>query len=350
MKKRSSIFYAPDDAPSFAAGAAAVLAGLPPEDKSPSGGAPVIDKKEEIVTAPEVKPIDDLPENLPNEGRSDAWKNFRKAHTEQRKELTEAKAQLSEFEGTKKERDDLKSRIEAMEGELKGYKEIDSIVKLENSPSFKREFVEPRNQAVATMKELAGYGGVDAMALQSAISLTGKAKLDALETILSDVSSTLLRGKLERVIDQIECLDSKMAQERSNADASIKERDTRAQAKQRENSEQFKAGAKQAFDTVAARLSKELGIDTETIESARKFYESNEDLGAVAERIIKAHVADATVAEKQALKKELEETKTELERYRKGSPGLNGGTGERSGAVTAGMSFIEGAKRALTGV
>lgn len=352
MKIRHPIFFYPDTGASFVSGAAAALRAVqatevidPPEKKEET---PPADKKE----MPPAANTDDLPENLPNEGRGEAWKKFRQAHTEQRRELTTLKEQLTDFDGTRKERDELKVRITEMEGELKGYKEIDSIVKLENSPGWKRDFVEPLNKAHAQLKELAGYGEIDPVALNAAIGLTGKAKFDALENLLSVVPA-VLRGRIERVIDTIETKQSAMADERANAETAISDREKRAQQGQRDRHQQFQQTAKQAFDSTVKDIAAELGIkaDAPEIATARKFFESNEDIAAAAKIIVRGHLLDATATEKKTLVAKVTELETELARYRKASPGLNGGSGDHSKSdLAASTSFIDGAKAALRGI
>lgn len=353
MNKTCRIFYAPDeDAPSFAAGAAAVLAGIPAEETKTETSETIVPEKKETVVTEKREPDDDIPEHLPNEGRSDKWKQFRGQYQTTKKERDELKTrldtELADFEGTKKERDELKGRITALETERAKWTEIDSVVKLENSPTFRAEYIHPRQKAVDSLKELSGYADIDPNTLTGALNKTGKARYEALEEALATAPASL-RGRIERTIDQIDELDARANEERANAETALRDRETKAQQISRERREQFQKQATETFERTAAELKKELGIEDGVIEAARQFYTKNDDLSAAAKMIIRAHAADKSDTEKAEMKKTIDEMAAELARYKKASPGLGGGTHERSGALDSKTTFIGGALKALRG-
>jgi len=350
MKTRM-LFHTPDNGlPSGfakAAFAAMVAAGTPAPEETPKPsveGTPP-SKKEEPPAAND----DDPPENLPNEGRSDVWKNFRKQYNETRArakasegELETLKTQLADFEGTKKERDALKAQISDVEKERAKWKEYQTTADFDTRPDVQAQYVTPRNEALAQLKELSGYADVSADAITGAMAKTGKARFEALEDILTAVP-TVLRGKIERVIDQIDGFDSGLAKERGNAAESIRQRDARLAQERTQRQEQAKQQALAVFDETAAEM-KDLGLPPEEIAKARKFFIENGDLKEAARVLMRGHAQDLTVKQQAAIKKELDDTKAELARLKKATPSVEGNRSQQTSQPEKGANFVDGAK------
>lgn len=352
-------FHMPDDIRSFAS--EAFQKAFAAEVAAPAEDAKTLAAPVEKVFSSETPPEktteksvekspeqDELPETLPNEGRGDAWKNFRTQYHKVRDEakatkaeLDAKKAELADFDGTKKERDELKAQIEALREEEKKWKEVTTLGSFESRPDIQAEFVKPRTDALARLKEYAGYGEIDPGALTAAISKSGKARFDALEDLLSGAPSTV-RGKIERTIDEIDNLDGRLAGERANAAESIKQRDARIASERQQRQDQFTKHAIETFDATAAEL-KDLGLPPEEIGKARDFFLKNSDLKEASKLLLKGFAADLSVKERAGLKKELDEAKAELARLRKAEPGLDSGGGvDRKDNKS--VDFTEGAK------
>lgn len=297
---------------------------------------------------------DDLPENLPNEGRGQKWKEFRTQYHKVRDEAKAAKAeadtlradhqkQLDEFEGTKKEKTALADQLKALEEEKAKWSEIDSLSKLERSPGFVEQYVNPRKESVDKLKELAGYAqGVSVDSIQAAMAKSGKERFEALEEILSSVPSHL-RGKIERTIDAIDGFDVGMAKERLNAEESIKQREVRAQSDHRQRREQYEKDALSLFDTTAQEM-KDLGLAPEQIAKARYFWLKNNDMKEANKIILRGFAQESNAKKYAEMEASLKEAQAELGRLKKASPGLDSGGGGADTLKAEGTGFFEGAK------
>jgi hypothetical protein len=356
--KTPMLFHQPDDIRSFAADAFAKA--FKAESDAPEGEKKtLVPPAEKVITSEEKKveapaPVaddDDPPENLPNEGRSDTWKNFRGKYKETKgalkerdTELATLKAQLVDFDGTKKERDILKGQIADYEAQKAKWSEVQTLSAFDLRPDVQAQYVTPRNDALGTLKELSGYADVSPDAITGAMAKTGKARFEALEEILSAVP-TVLRGKIERVIDQIDGLDTGLAKERGNAAESIRQRDARLAQERTQRQEAYNKQALEIFDATAAEL-KDLNLPADEIARAREFFIKNNDLKEATRILLKGHAADFTAKEKAAMKKELDEAKAELTRLKKSSPTVEGGGGHQQ-TGDKGLDFTEGAKAAF---
>lgn len=349
MKLSNKYFAAPEG--SLAAGAAEIMRSIAEGEAAPTPEPEkAVEEKpgEEAEAEKETKPAeDDIPETLPNEGRNERWKGLRTQYKATKDELSKARQDLAEFEGTRKERDELKQRITDLEQEKTKWSEIDTISKLERSPGFQEQFTQPRAKAAATLKELAGYADVDVNALTSALAKSGKERFQAVEDVLTSVPGTL-RGKIERTIETLDDLDSRMAGEREHAEQSIQQREQTARQKAAQQREEYVKNSMAIFDETARGLGKEYGLDEATIQKARKAFAENQDMGEASRLIVKAHAYDHKAAETGELKKQLAEIQEELKRLKKASPGVGGGAGgERSGGAP--KSFLEGALASIRG-
>lgn len=309
-------------------------------------------KNEEPVKKVEEKPVstasEDLPEELPNAGRSDAWKKFRTAHKETLSQVDTLKAQLSEFEGTRKERDELKAKISEFEERQKELEKIDSLSKLENLPDFRSKYVDARNSAMKKIDELAGYSDIDPADIRAALAKTGKERYAALEDVLT-IAPSITKSKIVGLIDQIESIDVQRQEELANAQESLKRRQEDQEKAQRQQEEEQTKRLEETFQKTSSQLGKELGIDPSAIDKARDFYMKNNDIAKAAEIILKATHFDATKEEREKLAKEVEELRADNARLRGASPGLGSGGGANIPASKT-ESFLEGALRAGKGL
>lgn len=356
--KKPMIFHAPDDIRSFASGAFA--AAMAAEKAEPEVKPTLVPPVEKIVTGTEKKvepppaagDADDPPEALPNEGRGDVWKKFRGSYQEKKAalktvsaELDATKAQLADFDGTKKERDALKAQIADLKKEEAKWKDVQTMSAFDSRPDVQEQYVTPRTEALNALKELCGYADVSADAITGAMAKTGKSRFEALEEILAAVP-TGLRGKIERVIDQIETLDSGLAKERGNAAESIRQRDARMAQERTQRQEAFDKKALEIFDAKVEEM-KDLGLPADEIQKAREFFLKNNDLNKAAEILLKGHAADLNAKERTELRKQLDEAKAEMARLKTASPGVDAGGGRQTTEANKGTDFAEGAKQAF---
>lgn len=316
-----------------------------------SATPPSIIPKEELakVDAPvKQEPVksdvkDDLPEELPNAGRSEAWKKFRGEHNTLKKEFSVLKEQLIDFEGSKKEKQELKAKLTSYEEQIGKLKEVDSLARLENDPDFQAKYVTARKTASDKLNEYASLSDIDQKDLSAALNKTGKEKIQALEDILSSAPS-VLKNKIIGIIDQIENIDAERQIELSTAQESLSKRQQERQTSQAKARQEFEEKAGIIFKETSEELSKRLGIDASIIDKARELFTKNQDLKVATETIIKGLYADTAIKDRDALKKERDELKAELQKYQESNPGL--GAGSRGGLpdFSKDVDFIEAIK------
>lgn len=313
----------------------------PPEPKSDDGKPPVVPPKEAPPATEE--PPEDL-SKLSKEQRKDAWKNLRDAHKATLKDLDALRGELKDFEGTRKERDEIKARIDSLQKERDQLAEIDSIAKLEHQPQFREKYVEGRKKAVSTLTELAGYADIEPSELLATLNRTGRDRYTSLSDAIA-AAPDVLKGKIVALVDQIYDLDAGRQQELSAANESLSRREQERQNQQRAQETAYEESAKKLFAHTADRLGKELALKPELIEKARVFFETNRDLGAAAEMFIKAVAADDAITEKKGMAAKIASLEKELAAFNASEPGVRSGAPEAKDDGDEKLSFIERIKK-----
>lgn len=362
--KTSMKFLAEDDGSlaSFAAGAFAQMkaSGIstedPPADNAAAKSAADAKAAEDAAKAKADEgkkgdPLADLPEGLSTDNtvRSEQWKKFRDQYHSVRDtvktkdtELSTLQQQLSDFEGTKKERDELKGRITDLEKKEQEWNEVRSVSELERRPDYQRDFIKPREEAAKQLSELAGYAEIKPEELKAAVAKTGKARFDALEEVLAGVSGSL-RGRIERIVDRLDELDTAAGVARQNAAEEIQRRETQTQQQQRQRVEEFNKQAVAVFDSTAAEL-KDLGLTPEEVAAAKVDFTQNKDIGKASKILLKAYALDHTAKELTEARVKLKEMGDELARLKKASPDADAGTLIERMKQGGDVDFTEGAK------
>lgn len=82
---------------------------------------------------------------------------------------------------------------------------------LQEHPLFQQQFVQPRNQMFGQALEVVKEAEINPEAFERAMTLTGKGRIAALDEIVKEVDSTVLRTRLERLIDGIDTKDREIA-------------------------------------------------------------------------------------------------------------------------------------------
>ena len=295
----------------------------------------VVTKDEPVKTEvkPEVKaePKADEGEPIPKEFEGKDWaKNLNKSHREAVSKLKTLETQLADFEGTRKERDELKARVTEMEAKVTEYKQGQSASALERDPDFRKKYVDGRNSQVEKLKSLASAGDIDGDALMAALSKTDpKERLRALDDVVQD-APRILQTKLVSVIDQIETLDEQRNAELRDADEAFSRRETERTQRERQVGEQRSKAALEAWQE-AAKDAEKYGLDSKAVQEAEEFFKSNKDISKAAQAVVKAKAADVLMAK-------LEELESELAEFRKASPGIKSGVDAGGKAVDPNMS------------
>lgn len=90
-------------------------------------------------------------------------------------------------------------------------------VDLMSSPKFQKEFLVPRGNMFAEAKEVLKDAGIDPETLDRVMALTGKAKIDALDGIISEIPSQVLRDRLGRLVDGMDAKTREINEQLRNA-------------------------------------------------------------------------------------------------------------------------------------
>lgn len=131
-------------------------------------------------------------------GQAD-MRGFRETLTRYKTEVEELRKRPAAIEDTDikglletvtKERDDLLARVERTD--------------LFSSPKFQREHVQPRDKDYAAAQGVVKESGGDPTALNRAMGMTGKARIDLLDEIREAIPSDMMKGRFDRLIESVE--------------------------------------------------------------------------------------------------------------------------------------------------
>lgn len=323
----------------------AILADTPQTkaaDKAKEVEVKPAEKKEEVKEVKQAVEDDDTPQVDPNE-KSDRWKKFVPKYEEKKALVKTLKEQLTDFEGTRKERDELKTRIEALEATNKELGKIDSLAKLENHPDFKRKYEIPEKASVENIKKFAGIADVPAEEILAALNKPLKERYTAIDNLLSSVTPTL-RNKIQNEINQIEGYRDGRAAELATAQETLSKLNQQRQDAERSESANETKARTDAFDMVATKMAKELGLDDAAVKKAKEFFLGNDNLERAVEIVLKGQAANKS----KELQTKLDELEKELAEYRKGGGSLRSGdsttTSEADEKLDIGAFFVKKAR------
>lgn len=312
---------------------------------------PVTDPvKPEVVKEPAKAPVIAKPDEIPDDigklsvaDRKDKWKQFNAAYKERGKKLDDLTAQLADFEGTRKERDDLKTSIATLTKEREELTKVDSLARLENLPDFRAKYVTGRAEAVEKLTRLAGTD-VPVKDLLAVLSKPDNERDDALSELVAGVSE-IRKGKIVRMVDDIYDLDAARAKEMEDAQTTIQRRESERSVQEQTARQAHLETARKLFDSTVTKLKDQIDLKPELIEKARKFYEENRDLGAAAEMFIKGVASDEALTGRAADRKKIADLEAELAAFQESEPGVHGGGHNAGGEGDEGLSFREKIKK-----
>lgn len=146
-------------------------------------------------------------------------RKFRESYERLEKEVTElrskpaAPAEDAEtktlYEAVKKERDELLEKVER--------------TNLYESPKFQKEHLIPRQKQFDRLSGLVKEAGGDPTALQRAMGMAGKARVDALDDIRGEIGSEMLKGQFDRLVEDIDAKTSEINEKVRNAKQTAQE-------------------------------------------------------------------------------------------------------------------------------
>lgn len=266
----------------------------PPEIKKPEPKTPdpasrlapdVFEKKEEPVVVDEIPIPEEPPAYLKTEKAKEDHRNWRKKWEGVLAENTRLKAEKpapAEDPGSKAMIEDLQRQNQDL---LTKIERVDVTL----SPKFQRDFIIPRNNLFAEAKAVLKEAGIDPDSLDHALSLTGKAKIEALDAIATEIPSQLFRDRFGRLIDGMDTKTREINEVLRNAKGQ-REQLTKQETLERhaqlvETEKQMRAGLEMTRRDLAENLKIELLYKTGKPEHAW-FDKIVDDVDATAEEIM----------------------------------------------------------------
>lgn len=197
------------------------------ETKPPKSSVPeeLFKKPDKADAESEKTPIEDIgePDHKGNPKAKSGWDAIKKVAREEAEARMSLQKQIDDWKINGRDPDTLEKALAERDKKLSDYEAKIAQVDLELSDSFKREIIEPRNREIARAKALAEEIDASPDELASALSLTGKARANALLDMAMDLDQ-VQGGRLGRIIEKLDELGEKAAEERANAKQSLEQR------------------------------------------------------------------------------------------------------------------------------
>lgn len=306
-------------------------------------------------------------EKLVNKG-----KTFEKQASESAAKIAEMEKRIADAETKGKETESLQAKLADLEKREAEARALVQKVNIELDPDFRRVHIEGRQRLIKNAQTIIEESGGDAKAVETALNLKGKPRVDALREIAAELDN-FQSGRLGRVIDELTALDETAESKRSNPDEFFKTRQQEAEVREKQEHETLLRNANLAYDSVKTKLSGELevlrpveGLDwwneqAKAIQAkARQKWETNTDPGVAAEVCLKAEAMEVYrdlfksereehAKEKETLTKRLDEAETQLKKLYGTAPGLRGGGSSATANNGKHRDFADRTFDAMTG-
>lgn len=168
------------------------------------------------------KPVDlaDMPEEPPAhittaKARED-YKKWRQTTADLHREVETLRSKVGQAPAADTESKTLLSQVQE---ENKGLLERIERYNLMESPNFQREYLQPRVKDFQRAQEIVKNAGGDPVALERIMSLSGKARIDALEELAEAIPQQLQRDSFGRLIEAIDSRTRDINERLANARA-----------------------------------------------------------------------------------------------------------------------------------
>ena len=288
------------------------------------------------------------PPKLDAKGKA-GWEALKKTAREESTKRAELEKQIEEWKSKGRDPETLEKQLAERDKKLSEYESKVARVDLESSESFQREIVEPRNREMQRAKAFAEEIDANPEELTDALSLTGKARANALRDLGLDLDP-VQSGRLGRIIEKMDELHERAESERSNAKQSLEQRTERERLDRLAEHGEFVKTKFLQFEDTTKRLKSRLEIlnqvdgheDWNTkskavVESARAYIQDNPY--ADVEAVIEAKAMPVyrelfleTREREAALESKVAEMEKELKAIHGRSPSLT----QRGAAATTG--------------
>jgi len=276
---------------------------------------------------------------------------FEKQAKENAKKATELEAKIKEFEAKGKDTEALQTKLVDLEKQNQEYLALVRQVNVELDPEFRAKHIDGRKKLIDAAKTIVDESGGNPSDVETALNLTGKARVEALATV-ADGMSSFQQGRLGRIIDELSNLDAEALSKRTSPDKYLEQRAKEEEARQFKEVEERNRIANSAYESAVQKASSELevlrrveGMDEwnkqgqEILSKAKELWTSNRDPEVAARKIIDGFSAPVyrqlfldQRTENASIRKELEEAKAELKKLYGNGPRINGSPSSNNGA------------------
>lgn len=250
-------------------------------------------------------------------------------------------------EGSKKAQE-LEERLRKAEQQADEYRGLVQKVNIDLDPEFRRTYVQGRDNLIGAAKRIAEDSGVEASTIEAALNLRGKARSDALREAAGAFSPFDV-SRLGSIIQQLDQLDADAQAKRGNPDEFFKQREAEARAQHEQQQKRLIEETNKAYQRAESDMAEKLlvlrKLEGEQFkdwndradklrQSAKEFWEGNQDPRRAAEITIKGHVAEVyeeaykeMKGDRDSWKEKAEKFEAELGKLYGGGPKLLAPTG-----------------------
>lgn len=153
------------------------------------------------------------------------------------------------------------ARIAELEKRLTDMSSVTEKVALQEHPAFQQQFVVPRQQMMGAAKDIVDMADGDFNSFESMLSLTGKARVQAVDTLMEQIESPTLKTQLGQLIYQIETLDRNKAQVMQDVKGNYERLQMQERAQRHQQIEQEEKRTLTQVDATIAELRDKAGFE-----------------------------------------------------------------------------------------
>jgi hypothetical protein len=255
------------------------------------------DKKGEQTPPPEAPEFDKLTGPDEKSKHRPDWDKMKAAASEHYKARIQAEARLKELEaklaarGPEQADEATKARLQQLEQQIKDYDAKLKVFDLKSHPDFQKQYVEPQNRAIASIKETMSIDGIDGD-VEKILSLEGKKFAEAVSELLGNASE-FSKATLAQLFREAKVLRMQEQQALGNVDKLREEYQKNFAARARAT---FDATAK-AFDETLLPAQADEKADEATKQDVAAYNAALASINKKAEALAFGQVNEATASE-----------------------------------------------------
>lgn len=248
-----------------------------PEEKKPDDKA--VESELDKIQKPEFK----------DPSKASQWDQLHAKAKTYEKEVGEHKAKINELNGRLGHLAKLENQIKERDAKIAEMSALVERANVEAHPEFRKKYVDGRESLVGRAKQIVSDAGGEGDEIGIALSLQGKARVEAIEKAAEGLS-TFQQGRLAKVIDELEILDHEASEKRSKSGDAWKEIQKEQQERAEREQQEFNAKFIKTHEAVKRDMAREHAVLKEAegeewwneqrkgiLERADKFVMENDD-------------------------------------------------------------------------